>query len=62
MGPYSFSVKENYQLERVIATDFCVADLDLRSGATDLYKELKYKTLISSTEFRHNEKCSMLKL
>ena len=35
MGP----VKENYQLERVIATDFCVADLDLRSGATDLYKE-----------------------
>ena len=39
MGPYSFSVKENYQVERLIATDFFIADLDLRSGSTDLYKD-----------------------
>ena len=39
MGPYSFSVKENYQVEPLIATDFFIADLDLRSGSTDLYKD-----------------------
>ena len=39
MGPYSFSVKEDYQVERLIATDFFIADLDLRSGSTDLYKD-----------------------
>ena len=39
MGPYSLSVKENYQVERLIATDFFIADLDLRSGSTDLYKD-----------------------
>ena len=39
MGPYSFSVKENYQVERLIATDFCTADLDLRSGSTDVYQD-----------------------
>ena len=39
MGPYSFSVKENYQAERLIATDFFIADLDLRSGSTDVYND-----------------------
>ena len=38
-GPYSFSIKEDYQVERLIATDFCIAVLDLRSGSTDLYKD-----------------------
>ena len=38
MVPYSFSVKENYQVEPLIATDFFIADLDLRSGSTHLYK------------------------
>ena len=27
------------QVERLIATDFCGADLDMRSGFTDLYKD-----------------------
>ena len=39
MEPYSFSVEENYQVEPLIATDFFIADLDLRSGSTDLYKD-----------------------
>ena len=43
MGPYSFSGKENYQVERLIATDFSRADLDLRSGFTDLYKDFVEK-------------------
>ena len=38
MGPYSFSVKENHYVERLIATDICIADLDLKSGSTDRYK------------------------
>ena len=38
MGPYSFSVKENHYVERLIATDICIADLDLKSGSTDHYK------------------------
>ena len=39
MGPQSFSVEENYQIERLIATDFFIADWDLRSGCTDFYKD-----------------------
>ena len=39
MGPYSFSVKENYQVEPLIATDFFIAYLDLRWGSTHLYKD-----------------------
>ena len=39
MGPYTFAVKENYEVERLTATDFFIADLDLRSGSTDLYKD-----------------------
>ena len=42
MEPYSFSVEENYQVEPLIATDFFIADLDLRSGSTDLIK-ISYK-------------------
>jgi len=45
MGPYSFSVKENYQVERRIATGFYIADIDPRSDRSlPMFIKMSYKT------------------